>query len=193
MNIYSKIAIIALIMLMITACENPFNPSSNDVNTSTDFTPNDEPTDLLRNLEDSYRQKNLDLYKYCLAEDFRFQLISTEVSDIGIDLDNDGFADDEWGFQEEIQYHENLFESGSSDGQYPPPDQIDLSFGGEPIIDDDTEDGHEGWKILSSYFTLNLRFDDGSNLSALGYVRFYLKPIDGEWKIAIWRDESNIY
>ncbi len=193
MNTYSKICLLLGLIILLSACDNPFNPTSTNSHTSTEFEPNDEPADLLRNLEDAYRQKNLDLYKYCLTEDFRFQLISSEVSDIGIDLDNDGFADDEWGFQEEIQYHENLFESGSSDGQYPPPDQIDLSFGGEPIIDDDTEEGHQGWKILSSYFNLNLRFNDGSDISALGYVRFYLQPIDGEWKIAIWRDESNIY
>lgn len=193
MNIYFKIAIILLVILSLIGCENPFNPSSNHTNKPSDFEPNTTPQILLANLEDAYVQKDLELYKYCLDEEFKFQLISSEVSDIGIDLDNDGLPDDEWGFQEEIQYHENLFESGSTDGQYPPPDQIDLRFGGEPFIDEDTEEGHGGWKILSSYFTLNLSFNDGSNLSALGYVRFYLKPVDGEWKIAIWRDESNIY
>lgn len=178
---------------MLLGCENPFNPSSNDNNNPTDFQPNITVSQLLINLEDAYRQKNLDLYEYCLADDFKFQLIASEVTDIGIDLDNDGLPDSEWGFQQEIEYHKNLFETGSSDGQYPPPDQIDLRFGGEPIIDDDTEEGHEGWKIVSTYFNLNLTFLDGSNISALGYARFYLKPVDEEWKITIWRDESSIY
>lgn len=192
MTTYIKYVFLLIVVLLIMGCENPFNPVSNPVDQPTTFA-NETPEDILKNLEDAYGQKNLDLYKYCLAEDFRFQLISSEVNEIGIDIDNDGYSDDEWGFQQEIKYHENLFETGSSDGQYPPPDQIDLRFGGEAYIDDDTEDGHDGWKIVSSYFTLNLSFNDSTNLSALGYARFYLKPVDGEWKIAIWRDESNIY
>lgn len=184
--------LIVLMLMLLQGCENPFNPSSHN-NNPTDFEPNTTIPQLLINLEDAYRQKNLDLYEYCLADDFRFQLIASEVSDIGIDLDNDGVNDDEWGFQQEIEYHKNLFETGSSDGQYPPPDQIDLRFGGEPIIDDDLENGHEGWKIVSTYFTLNLTFLNSTNISALGYARFYLKPVNEEWKIAIWRDESSIY
>jgi hypothetical protein len=29
-------------------------------------------------------------------------------------------------------------------------------------------------------------------LTSNGVARFYLKPIDNRWYIAIWRDESNI-
>lgn len=192
MNILYKLNFVLLFLLLV-GCENPFNPSSENDNKPTDFEPNTTVPQLLRNLEDAYRQKDLDLYKYCLADDFRFQLISAEVSEIGIDFNNDGLTDDYWGFQQEIEYHKNLFETGSSDGQYPPPDQIDLRFGGEPMIDDDLEIGHEGWKIVSTYFTLNLTFYSSTNISALGYARFYLKPVNEEWKIAIWRDESNIY
>lgn len=192
MNLLTKFTLI-IITLTLLACENPFNPSSNKPDIPTDFQPNTTVEILLQNLEDAYSQKNLELYEYCLSDDFKFQLIASEASDIGIDVDNDGISDDEWGFQQEIEYHQNLFESGSSDGQYPPPDQIDLRFGGEPIIEDDTEEGHEGWKIVSSYFNLNLTFSGSTNISALGYARFFLKPVNEEWKIVIWRDESNIY
>ncbi len=191
MNTRYKIFILLALMLLL-GCENPFNPTSHN-NNPTDFQPNTTIPQLLRNLEDAYSQKNLDLYEYCLAEDFIFQLISSEVEEIGIDLNNDGVNDEYWGFQQEIEYHRNLFESGSTDGQYPPPDQISLSFPGEPIIDDDFEEGHEGWKIVSTYFTLNLTFLNSTNISALGYARFYLKPVNEEWKIAVWRDESSIY
>ncbi len=177
---------------MIMGCDNPFNPSTNN-NNDPAIIQNTTIDNLLKNLEDAYSRKDLDLYKYCLADDFKFQLISSEVTDIGVDVDGDGIPDNEWGFQQEIEYHKNLFETGSSDGQYPPPDEIELRFGGQPIIDDDSEVGHEGWKIVSTYFTLNLKFYDSTNISALGYARFYVKVVDEEWKIAIWRDESNIY
>jgi len=192
LNNITKFSLV-LIVLMLMGCENPFNPSTDGGNKPTVIEANTTVGKLLQNLEDSYNRKDLDLYKYCLADDFRFQLISSEVEEIGIDLNNDGSADSEWGFQQEIEYHKNLFETGSSNGQYPPPDQINLRFGGEPVIEDDTEVGHEGWKIVSSYFNLNLTFMNNTNISALGYARFYVKPVNEEWKIAIWRDESNIY
>lgn len=191
MNTLYKLIIIVFTLFLIS-CENPFNPSSNNNKPTTTYEPNTTPEQLLKNLSNAYQQKDIKLYEYCLAEDFKFQLIASEVNDIGIDLDNDGIPDSEWFFQQEIEYHKNLFQDGSSDGQYPPPDQINLRFTGLQI-EDDTEEGHEGWLILATYFNLDLIFDQGTNMSALGYARYFIKPIDGEWKIAIWRDESNVY
>lgn len=191
MNILSKL-IIAVFALFLISCENPFNPSANNNKPSVVYEPNTTPEQLLQNLSDAYQQKDIKLYEYCLAEGFKFQLIATEVNEIGVDLDNDGIPDSEWFLQQEIEYHRNLFQNGSSDGQYPPPDQINLRFTGLQI-EKDTQEGHEAWLILSTYFHLDLIFNQGTNLNALGYARFYIRPVADEWKIAIWRDESNVY
>ncbi len=192
MNMLFRTLIIAF-MIITLGCDNPFNPDSENNNNPTESNPNDSPENLISNLELAYNQKDIDLYKSCLADDFRFQLIETDVTDIGIDLDSDGIPDSEWGYQQEIEYHSNLFGDGSSDGQYPSPDTINLTFT-SLIIDDDIEEGHEGWKIVDCHFSLQLFFTaDNTALSANGYTKFYVRPIEDEWEIAIWRDQSNVY
>jgi hypothetical protein len=148
----------------------------------------------LENLEAAYNQQNIELFKNCLSESFRFILLSSEADQIGIDMDGDGIKDSWWDYHKEVEYHRNLFMDGSSDGSFPSPDNIylNLQIPQEDAWLTDTQEGREDWVIIPVYFHLSLTLYSSSNISANGYARFYLRPEGNEWRIIIWRDESNI-
>lgn len=179
--------------LLLVSCNNPFHPNLR--NNGSNPRMNNTPEALLFSLEQSYKQKNIELFKGCLAPDFRFELLSAEVSIIGIDWNNDGFKDDWWGYEQEVEYHTNLFIEGSTDGVYPPPDDINLRLQVPPQEkwESDPQVGHETWVVVPCVFDLQLIYSgSSSSLSSNGVARFYLKPIGTRWYVAVWRDESNI-
>lgn len=185
--------IVIFLSLFSGSCVNPFNPDLRD--NGSNLPANATPTELLQTLEQSYAQKNINLFKSCLSPDFRFELLSSEVSQIGIDLNNDGFKDAWWGYDQEVEYHYNLFEQGSTDGIYQPPDQINLRLQIPPSDQwqPDAQPGHENWIIIPCLFDLQLLFTaNNSSITSNGVARFYLKQTGERWFIAIWRDESNI-
>ncbi len=195
MTMRSKlILLLALAALLFGSCTNPFHPNLRDDGQTAAV--NSSPTSLLRALELSYRQKNIQLFKQCLdKESFRFELLSSEVNSIGIDWNEDGIKDSWWGYEQEVEYHQNLFEYGSSDGSYPSPDQINLRLQIPPQEQwlADPEVGHEDWICIPCLFDLQLMFPgSSSSLSSSGVARFFLKPAGNLWYIAVWRDESNI-
>lgn len=179
--------------LFTLGCFNPFNPNvRNSQNQDADFS---TPYLTLRNLEDAYNRKDITLFEKCLSDDFMFQMLSSDVDEIGIDFNNDGINDNWWGYEQEVSVHENLFELGSSDGNRKPPDNITLNLiiPDESSWQEDTQDGHEGWIIIPCDFFLNLSFFSGLNISSSGSATFFLEQnIQGDWLIAIWRDRSNI-
>ena len=182
-----------LIALLGASCRNPFRPEL-IYNTNNDLQ-NRDPKQVLQSLERAYQDKNIDLYKKLLAPDFRFELLSSEVNQIGIDVNDDGIRDSWWGFEQEIQLTENLFKYGSSDGNYPPPDQIELRLQVPPenLWELDPEVDHEDWVIVPCVFDLSLTYlSSNSSLNASGVARFYLKETNKRWHIVIWRDESNL-
>ncbi len=184
---------IAALALGIVSCTNPFRPKIRDDTNATLV--NRTPKDVLQNLELSYKQRNIGIYEQLLAPDFRFELISSEVNLIGIDVNGDGLRDSWWGFGQEIEMTNNLFSRGSSDGIYPPPDQINLrlQIPPETAWENDPEVGHEDWIIIPCVFDLQLLyFATNSSITSGGVARFYLRPLNNRWYIAIWRDESNI-
>ncbi len=185
--------VLLLAILTLAGCSNPFRPKlRHEDNTGVS---NKTPLDVLNNLELAYTQKNLELYKSVLAEDFRFELISSEVDLIGIDVNNDGIKDSWWGLEQELEFTDNLFNYGSSDGVYPPPDQIVLRLSVPPqeLWELDPEIGHENWVVIPCGFDLQLQFNTiSSSLTASGIARFYLRPQNNRWQIVIWRDESNL-
>lgn len=192
-----KLGLLALVLLLVSlsACNNPFNPQTiakpdNDSPTRG----NTNPRYVLENLEIAYNKQDIDLFKNCLSKSFRFELISVEKDEIGIDMDGDGIKDSWWDYTEEVEYHRNLFGSGSSDGSFPSPDNIYLSLQipQEEVWQQDSQPNREDWIIIPVYFNLVLTLYGSSNISADGYARFYLRPEGDEWKIIIWRDESNI-
>ena len=188
-----RLLLILLLSLLAVSCRNPFRPNLT-YNTG-DGLANTSPKQLLESLERAYQDKNLDLYKKLLSPDFRFELLSSEVNQIGIDVNDDGIRDSWWGYEQEVQLTENLFKYGSSDGIYPPPDQISLRLQIPPenMWDIDPESGHEDWVVIPCVFDLSLTFlSSNTVLGASGVARFYIKPIGGRWFIAIWREESNL-
>lgn len=84
-----------LAALFLASCWNPFHPPLLDDSDSS--LRNATPLDVLQNLERAYKERNINIYKELLAPDFRFELISTEVGQIGIDVNGDGIRDSWWG------------------------------------------------------------------------------------------------
>ncbi len=196
------ILVTSIVVILLMGCQNIFSPKTR-TDTRSDAYPNTSPELVLKNLEMAYRQKDIELYKKCLdSESFRFELISSEVAEInvGVDIDHDGITDSWWGYQKEIEYNTHLFKDGSTDQQYPSPDQIYLNLNIPPQEqwELDNQIGHEGWVIIECLFDLSLSFrSTNSALNANGSASFYLKPILDthgikHWFISIWRDESNI-
>jgi hypothetical protein len=195
MTFRSKLAPSALILLSVflASCWNPFRPAL--INNPNETLRNSTPLEVLQNLERSYKERNINMYKELLSDDFRFELISSEVSQIGIDVNNDGIRDSWWGYDQEVQITGNLFSTGSTDGSYPSPDDIYLRLQVPPESnwETDPEVGHEDWVVIPCVFDLKLSYYSSNSLiNANGVARFYLKPANNRWYIAIWRDESNL-
>ncbi len=181
------------LMLVIFGCSNPFRP--NLVDSSTQVILNRSPEELLRNLEKSYREKSINIFRSLLHEDYRFELLSSEYTQIGIDMDGDGIRDTWWDYEQEIELTRNMFERGSSDGSLPVADEIELRLQIPPqenwYIDNAV--GYEDWIVIPCYFDLILFYKQAnSSYVANGIARFYLAEEKGSWKIIIWRDESNL-
>ncbi|MEN6444584.1 MAG: hypothetical protein ABFC98_00900 [Candidatus Cloacimonas sp.] len=185
--------LLLFLAFLLSSCQNPFCPKLYDVSSAE--IENRTPEELLQNLERAYTEKNINLYKSLLHPDFRFELLASEVSLIGIDMNGDGMRDSWWGYDQEIEYTDRMFNRGSSDGTYYPPDEIKLRLQ-IPTSDrwqTDPEIGHEDWIVIPCNFDLILSYkESNSSLNANGIARFYLMPVENGWKIAIWRDESNI-
>lgn len=187
------VVLCGVMLLFTTACQNPFCPPM--VDNSRDTVLNRTPREVLQNLEQAYRERNINIFKILLSNDFRFELISSEVSQIGVDVNDDGIRDSWWGYEEEVQFTNNLFNHGSTDGIYPPPDQLQLrlQIPPEENWELDPEIGHEDWIVIPCYFDLTLFYlQSNSSIVANGVARFYLRPENNRWYIAIWRDESNL-
>ncbi|MCB5230967.1 MAG: hypothetical protein WCX83_02465 [Candidatus Cloacimonas sp.] len=186
--------LIGILLLALAGCVNIFNPPTFKDGGSPIVRGNNNPRSVLENLEVSYNQQDIDLFKNCLSESFRFVLLASEAESIGVDMDGDGIKDSWWDYHKEVEYHRNLFTDGSSDGSFPPPDNIhlNLQIPQEEFWLTDNQEGREDWIIIPVYFQLNLTVYTSSNISADGFARFYLRPEGEEWRIVIWRDESNI-
>ncbi len=188
-----KLLLLLIVGAQLISCVNPFHPKLKDDPRVVVL--NRTPIEVLENLEMAYRQKNIYLYKQLLSPDFRFELISSEVNQIALDLNNDGIPDSWWGYDQEIEFTDNLFNYGSSDGVYPPPDQIQLrlQIPSQEFWEKDPQVGHESWVVIPCPFSLQLQYNAiSSSLTASGIARFYLRPDNNVWHIVIWRDESNL-
>jgi hypothetical protein len=182
-----------LLGIALSSCINPFRPNLYDVSDADIL--NRNPIELLQNLERAYTEKNINIYRSLLHQDFRFELIASEVSQIGIDVNGDGLRDSWWGYEQEVEITNRMFNFGSSDGSYPSPDAINLRLQIPPqeVWENDPELGHEDWIVIPCSFDLLLSYTaTNSSFNANGVARFYLRPVADRWYIAIWRDESNL-
>ncbi|MDD2230239.1 MAG: hypothetical protein PHY48_12605 [Candidatus Cloacimonetes bacterium] len=193
MTIPKLLALLLLSLMLLSGCNNPFRPVLKDISGINDDMLNDSPEKLLRNLERAYQEKNIDLYLTLLHPDFRFELIASEINQIGVDFNGDNINDSYWDYDQEREFTTRMFIEGSSDGIYPPPDDIDLRLIIPPQDkwEQDPALGHEDWIIITCTFNLTLSYTaTNSSLNANGRASFYLRPVGDRWYIAIWRDES---
>ncbi|MCD8479498.1 MAG: hypothetical protein LRZ88_04230 [Candidatus Cloacimonetes bacterium] len=149
----AKFVLILLITLLLSSCQNPFRPELRD-NSSASIL-NRNPEELLRNLEKAYQEKNINIFKQLLHEDYRFEMLQSEVNSIGIDMDGDGIRDSWWDRDKEIEITENMFISGSSDGNFPVADKIELRLQIPPqeLWELDPAEGRENWIIIPAILT----------------------------------------
>ena len=173
-------------LFFLSSCINPFNPNiKSGENEKNEWFSPVTPDNVLKNLMLAYNQKSIDLYKDSLDIDFRFYVLSQQAPEIGQDW---------WGYEQEIEYHTNLFSKGSTDGRYLSPNNISLHLEIPPaeMWQLDNQMGHENWIIIACHFYLQLNYLSGNNITASGYARFHLRPMNDRWYIAIWIDESYI-
>ena len=147
--------------MFLLSCENPFNPGifNKPDDPVVNGYPPDSPDNVLRNLTLAYNQKDIELYKSCLSKSFRFQIMNSDVHTIGVDW---------WGFEQEVEYHVNLFTKGSSNGLFNSPDNILLNLEIPPQTSwiNDNQVGHENWIIISCPFYLHLYYNDSTDITA---------------------------
>jgi len=183
-----------VLALLSASCNNPFLPELSDV--SDPLVNNRTPRELLNNLQIAYSEKNIKLFRGLLdKENYRFELVASEVSQIGMDVNGDGLRDAWWGYAQEVELTDRMFNYGSSNGEYPPPDEIilQLQIPPEENWQNDPEVGHETWIVIPCGFNLILTYHgSNSSFTASGVARFYLRPEKDRWYIAVWRDESNL-
>ncbi len=187
------IPFLGLMLTLLSSCVNPFSPKLYDISDAE--IQSRTPEELLQNLERAYKEKNLNIYKVLLHPEFRFELIASEVSQIGIDVNGDGLRDSWWGYDKEIELTDHMFHIGSSDGVYPPPDEIHLrlQIPTQDLWQNDPELGHEDWIVIPCNFDLILSYTaTNSSFNANGVARFYVRQVGDRWYIAVWRDESNL-
>jgi len=189
-----KLLFLLLLSLLIGSCKNPFFPELSDA--SDPVVSNRTPRELLNNLQIAYSEKNINLFRDLLdKKKYRFELIASEVGQIGMDVNGDGLRDAWWGYEQEVELTNRMFNYGSSNGEYPPPDKITLQLHIPPEENwqIDPEVGHEDWLIVPCGFNLILSYDASySSFTASGTARFYLRSENDRWYIVIWRDESNL-
>jgi hypothetical protein len=183
MRLVHKLLII-FILLYTKGCVNPFNPEINEGIEIGHGRPNISPYNVLRNLEAAYNQMNLDLYISTLDKDFHFSANDDVIPQLGKNW---------WGYDVEIEFHRNLFSRGSTNRHFPVPNMILLNLTIPPDTDwfDDNEVGHENWVVIRCGFYLRLSFTAHEDMVASGFARFHMKPVDGQWYIGKWVDESN--
>ncbi|RMH71934.1 MAG: hypothetical protein D6675_05560 [Gemmatimonadetes bacterium] len=167
--------------LQVASCWNPFSPQQDKPEKIRPLAPN-TPENVLSNLVLAYRQRDIELYLDCLADDFEFYLLDEDWAD----FDGDGETDQFWGLALEEQFTRNMFEQAW---------RIELDdFRGTQSITDPSDPSGKS-KILKRSFTLRVWETEESvdPLPAQGEATFTLRPNEqGIWKIVKWVDESEV-
>ncbi|MCP4229472.1 MAG: hypothetical protein GY771_04915 [bacterium] len=136
------------------------------------------PENVIYNLERSYNEGDIQLYKQCLSPNYTFYF---NPSDVGIDVDG-YIIPSSWGYEEDWTATQNLFENAYSVTMDLPVSDI-----GEPDAGDTT--------YTASNITISLlvMFDADTGLIAnKGTLEFVFETYDSNgktyWRIKDWRD-----
>ena len=162
-----KYCIISLILII--GCTNPFAPKLSDKPEEGSILGDQTTVDgVFQNLRYAYQFKDTLIYGNLLNDDFRFKFTNYETS-----------MDESWGRDEDMLTTSRLFQASKS---------IDLTWN-----DVTNEIGDSVLKDISRGFNLNVVFSSNDIINVYGRVnlRITRKTTQDEWKISIWRDESN--
>ncbi len=166
---YGIIFIVSI--LVVYACTNPFAPRIADVTADVPVISDQTTVDgVFENFRYAYIFKDTVVYGNLLANDFTF---------IFTNYNNETFADESWGRDEDMITTAGLFHAAQS---------LDLIWN-EVIV----AAGDSLLKVLSRGYTLTIVFNPNDIITVQGRAKFTLKRDSTylPWKIFEWRDESN--
>lgn len=163
--------IITLLFLFafLQSCINPFAPSIDDSNINSDIIGDQKTVEgIFKNFRYAYVFKDTLVYGNLLADDFTF-----------VYWNYDQGTNQTWGREEDMRSTAGLFQAAQN---------LDLIWNEVVISIGDTL-----LKDISRGFILNIIFSSSDIVRLQGRVNLRIKrnSVEDEWKISIWRDESN--
>lgn len=169
MNQSYKILLVFSFLIFLQSCINPFAPSLDKSNTNNDIIGDQKTVEgLFQNFRYAYVFKDTLVYGNLLADDFTF-----------IYWNYDQGTNQTWGREEDMRSTAGLFQAAQN---------LDLIWNEVVISIGDTL-----IKDISRGFILNIIFSPADVVRLQGRVNLRIKrnSADEDWKISIWRDESN--
>lgn len=168
--------LITIIIFISTNCFNPFSPQvSSSTGENNPINP-DTPDKVLINLTLSYRLLDIDLYLYCLDSSSFIFHFDPEDEGINTYLSALGITQYQWGFQEEKNSTEVIFNAMKEIGETIVP-----VFIGSGIYFVDSSNA-----IIVRQYSFDPPVIQGEIVQ--GRAIFYMKKFDDIWKITEWRD-----
>lgn len=155
--------------IFLQSCINPFAPSLDESNSNSDIIGDQKTVEgLFQNFRYAYVFKDTLVYGNLLADDFTF-----------IYWNYDQGTNQTWGREEDMRSTAGLFQAAQN---------LDLIWNEVVISIGDTL-----IKDISRGFILNIIFNPADVIRLQGRVNLRIKrnTADDDWKIIIWRDESN--
>ena len=157
------------ILLILSACTNPFAPKLNDKDFNQSLLGDQKTVEgFFKNFKYAYQFKDTLVFGKLLADDFTF--IFRDYN-LGIDKT--------WGRSEEMVSTWGLFQgTNSADLNW---NEAVQTIGDSLVLD------------ISRSFSLNIEFNPSDIVRIHGRANLRLKrnSAEDEWKMSIWRDESN--
>lgn len=157
------------ILIFLQSCINPFAPSIDESNANSDIIGDQKTVEgLFKNFRYAYVFKDTLVYGNLLADDFTF-----------IYWNYDQGTNQTWGREEDMRSTAGLFQAAQN---------LDLIWNEVVLTIGDTL-----IKDISRGFILNIIFSPADVVRLQGRVNLRIKrnSVDDDWKISIWRDESN--
>ncbi|MCX7737235.1 MAG: hypothetical protein N2319_11045 [Candidatus Kapabacteria bacterium] len=154
---------------ILQSCINPFAPTLDDSNNTSDIIGDQKTVEgLFKNFRYAYVFKDTLVYGNLLADDFTF-----------VYWNYDQGTNRTWGREEDMRSTAGLFQAAQN---------LDLIWN-EVVL----SIGDSLIKDISRGFILNIVFSPSDVVRLQGRVNLRIKrnSVDDEWKISIWRDESN--
>lgn len=159
--------IILILVIMITACTNPFAPGLKSGDGGQDVISDQTTVEgVFQNFRYAYITKDTMIYGRLLAPEFTFVYRNHEKA-----------LDVSWGREEDMLTTYRMFQSVQN---------IDLIWN-EVLI----SVGDSTVRDISRSFVLTITFNPSDVYTIFGRANMRLQRNDGIWQILRWRDESN--